>query len=220
MGVAKSEIRNIKPMTLVVPTPDGSYAKSTEKSAKKQVAIVKSLEIKTKDDVGFGSAIGTVINGQLKTIEAERLEITRPLNDALTAANNLFKRLKAPFQEAKELLTDKITEWHTKEETRIREENEKREREEIRRRKIQDSHKDRGHKVSDEIPVVDSIAPKDNKIGSGHITKTWTFEVLDKNKVPEIFKKVDEVEVRDAIRAGKREIPGLRIFHRATTVFK
>ncbi len=219
MGVARSETGKNE-LTLVVPTTEDPFIKEAEKNAKKQIAIVEKLEVKTKEDIEFGSAIGTVINTQIKGIEAKRLEITGPLNESLNATNALFKLLKKPFEQSKKLLNEKVTAWHVAEETRIREKNEKREREETRRRKIQESHKERGHKVSDEVPVIDSIAEKENKIGSGHITKTWTFEVLDESKVPALYKKIDEVTVRNAIREGERNISGLRIYQKASTVFK
>jgi hypothetical protein len=44
----------------------------------------------------------------------------------------------------------------------------------------------------------------------------WTFEVIDKAKVPIEYLYVDEQVVRQAItgKDGLREIPGLRIFEK------
>jgi seryl-tRNA synthetase len=41
----------------------------------------------------------------------------------------------------------------------------------------------------------------------------WTFEVMNKEGVPEEYKMVDDKAVNAAIRQGVREIPGLRIFN-------
>jgi hypothetical protein len=40
----------------------------------------------------------------------------------------------------------------------------------------------------------------------------WRFEVVDPAAVPREFLVVDEVAVRAAIRGGRRDIPGLRIY--------
>lgn len=44
--------------------------------------------------------------------------------------------------------------------------------------------------------------------------KTWDFEVIDPEKVPRRFLKVDDVALRAAVRAGEREIAGCRIFEK------
>ena len=44
------------------------------------------------------------------------------------------------------------------------------------------------------------------------LTKRWKFEVTDINQVPRGYLQLDEKAVRDAIAAGARMIPGLKIF--------
>ncbi len=44
------------------------------------------------------------------------------------------------------------------------------------------------------------------------VRKVWTFEVLDKLKVPRAFLTVDRGAIRIAVRAGWREIAGVRIY--------
>ena len=44
------------------------------------------------------------------------------------------------------------------------------------------------------------------------MTTTWNFEILDPYKVPREFCKPDETLIRQSIKDGAREIPGVRIF--------
>lgn len=44
------------------------------------------------------------------------------------------------------------------------------------------------------------------------VPKHWTYEVVNEIEVPAAYKIIDDRRVRMAIRDGKREIPGLRIF--------
>ena len=48
----------------------------------------------------------------------------------------------------------------------------------------------------------------------------WTFEVLDEKKVPREYLELNEQKIRQAIKAGTREIPGLKIFEKPITVFR
>jgi hypothetical protein len=47
-----------------------------------------------------------------------------------------------------------------------------------------------------------------------HVKKTWAFTVEDFAEVPDEYKVIAPVAVNDAIRAGERTIPGLRIFQK------
>lgn len=44
------------------------------------------------------------------------------------------------------------------------------------------------------------------------LTKRWTFEVQDINQIPREYTQVDEKKIREAIAAGERNIPGVRIY--------
>ena len=62
-------------------------------------------------------------------------------------------------------------------------------------------------------PVVQE-APKVTRTESGSAAfskKPWIFEVTDEAKVPREFLSVDEKKIRDAVRMGVREIPGVNI---------
>lgn len=139
------------------------------------------------------------IKTALKTIETARKKITGPLNQSLKAANNMFKTLSEPFKSADLIIRDKILDFR-------REQEEKARREQERREKIQASHEAKGHKTYDLEEVEPEVAQETV------ITRRWTYEVLDITKVPRKYLLLDGVAVREVIRAGEREISGLRIY--------
>jgi hypothetical protein len=52
---------------------------------------------------------------------------------------------------------------------------------------------------------------------TAYVRKTWTFEVIDLNRVPREYMSLDVEVVRDAIvKDGVRDIPGLRIYQSET----
>jgi len=139
------------------------------------------------------------IKTALKTIETARKKITGPLNQSLKAANNMFKTLSEPFKSADLIIRDKILDFRRQQEEKAR-------REQERREKIQASHEAKGHKTYDLEEVEPEVAQETV------ITRRWTYEVLDITKVPRKYLLLDGVAVREAIRAGEREISGLRIY--------
>ena len=135
------------------------------------------------------------------SLESKRLEFTAPLNQSLKAINETFRQLKTPLTQARELLTGKILTWKRAETERLM-------KEEARRRAIQEAHEKKGHEVK--APVV--LERPEAKIGNTQTRKVWTFEVQDPEKIPYEYMVIDPVSIRNAIREGVREIPGIKIY--------
>ena len=52
------------------------------------------------------------------------------------------------------------------------------------------------------------------------VRMVWTFEVVDLAQVPAEFLAVNDTAVRQAIKDGTREIPGLKIYQKPTVAIK
>ena len=71
-----------------------------------------------------------------------------------------------------------------------------------------------------EVPqvVVPTVAPQQTvtrtETGSGHMRMVWEIEVIDPAQVPRKYLTVDEKAIRADVKAGIREIPGVKIFER------
>lgn len=114
----------------------------------------------------------TKIKTALKTIETARKKITAPLNQAVKAANSMFKTLSEPFTVADSIIRDKIMGFR-------QEQQEKAEKEQERREKIQASHEERGHKTYDLPEVEPEVAEKTVT------TKRWAIRIINPKKLPE-----------------------------------
>jgi len=77
-----------------------------------------------------------------------------------------------------------------------------------------------------EAPVVLSpVIPKQESVtrteaGAAYQRKSWEFEVVTLEEVPREYLILDEKHVRDAVRMGIRQIPGIRIFETTKTVIR
>lgn len=77
-----------------------------------------------------------------------------------------------------------------------------------------------------EAPVVlPPVIPKQESVtrtesGAAYQRKSWEFEVVSLEEIPREYLILDEKRVRDSIRMGVREIPGIRIFETTKTILR
>jgi hypothetical protein len=48
----------------------------------------------------------------------------------------------------------------------------------------------------------------------------WKYDIMDHNEIPREFLTIDEKKVKASIKAGVRNIPGLKIYSAETAVLK
>jgi hypothetical protein len=72
--------------------------------------------------------------------------------------------------------------------------------------------------VSPMIPEIPKAVRTES--GSAHQRMTWTFEIDQESDIPRQYMSVDEQKIRQAVKAGIRHIPGVRIFEQASTTFR
>lgn len=158
------------------------------------------------------------INHGLKQIEEKRTSFTGPLNKSLKEINASFKQMVEPIKSAKDSLTSRLMAWRRQEQARIDAEREKAVKEEERRRKIQEAHAAKGHAVKEDItPVVKPIPFSVND--TTKVQKRWTYEIEDSSVIPRQYMVVDGPAITAAVRAGVRDIPGVKIYQKETAVF-
>ena len=165
--------------------------------------------------------------GQLKSritlVEKKRKEITQPLNTSLRQINALFKTLSEPLGEADRILRSKIGIFRRKQEA------EAAKRQAVLQQKAADAEaeaaklaarKRQTAAVQEETEALierrDELEQKADlvsaKVGDAHVSKRWTFTIEDAGDVPRDYLVVDTVKIRQAVRDGERDIPGVRIY--------
>lgn len=143
------------------------------------------------------------ITAGLKQIEAKRKTFTAPLNQSLKEINKTFKDIVTPINDAKASLMSRLMEWRRKEQAQIDAEREKAVREEERRRKIQEAHAAKGHKVKEEITPVAKPIPFSVK-DTTKTRLTWAYDIEDESKVPREYLEVSRPSITAAVRSGVR----------------
>lgn len=165
------------------------------------------------------------IKGIQKQLDDAEKAITKPMNDALKAARDLFRAPKDAAAKAEYLIKQAITAYQA-EQRRIEQEKQRQADEAARKErerlaKLQEAAAKRGDEAKAEAfqeraaavvaPVVIVEAPKVEGIATRTV---WKFEVTDAAKVPREYLVVDETRIRKVVNAlkGDCNIPGVRVY--------
>lgn len=233
------------------------------------VAAAKDISVDTAEDAEGATEVLADIARRKKTLEAERKKLAKPVDEAKKAIQTLFNGLKAPLDEARDILEPKVLAWQEREDERVRKANaeaerEQREKHEAEQKRIAEEQAEAQRKADDatadavaasermaengseesqdaalaaaetareaqaELAVKREERPAftlpereevestiDTVRGSATRRKTWTFEVVNAAAVPREYLAVDDKKIRQAVKDGAREIPGVNIFEKS-----
>lgn len=193
--------------------------------ALKLVTAAERFTIINRDDAGHAVDLCAMVKAATKKAEAERDVLVRPLNAQVKEINGRFKPIVEPLQAAARTLEARIYRFHL-DEKRKAEVEEARLRRDAAERALQEAVKAeaagdqaRVEAVLDDaadapLPVIPVPIQTRGDYGAlASTTKRWTFEITGPlHLIPDVYLLINVPAVNAAIRAGIREIPGLRIF--------
>lgn len=194
--------------------------------------VAEANQVAVFDDNSLAAATDLLgrIAGLRKAAEKERTTLVKPFNDGVKAINDRFRRgFSDPLGIAEDTVKKAILPYQVKRkqeaEAKAKEEAAAREAALLEQAAKQEAE---GNTVEAELALRDAakVKPVVEKVGYGKATdaqsvirQVWDFEIVDKAACaaarPDLV-QVDSVAVRAAIRAGEREIAGLRIFQKDT----
>jgi DNA repair exonuclease SbcCD ATPase subunit len=180
---------------------------------------------------------GKKIAALRKRVDEKRKELVKPLNDRVDIINDFAKKIGGPIVE---------TETHLKKQIGAFEDLKRKEREaEIERvRKEQEAEEKRKQaEIAKATKNLDSdiekitvavqigaefketskaLRAEEKEIQSTAMKgakQVWKFEITEEAQVPVAYMTIDEKKIREAVRAGVRDIPGVRIFQETQVSF-
>lgn len=188
--------------------------------------MLKQAEAITVTDDKTARA-STVLAGKFrkvqKGVESLRKEITGPAFDFKRSvdalANGFMEKCKAGADD----LGRKISQHQAKVELERRkaEESARKVAAELQKKLDAEARAADVEPVKVEAPVIRKAPTKvRTEEATSYQHTEWTHEIEDPDKVPREYLMVDEKEIRKAVKAGVREIPGVKIFEKTTTRFR
>jgi hypothetical protein len=119
--------------TELVPTDIDARTAEVERQVAQARAQAEAIQVRNPDEEDVAAAALRQIKQREKAAEAERVALTKPLNDHVKEINRKFKEAAAPYDAAAEIIKGKVGTYRA-EQDRIRREEEARLEEERRKR--------------------------------------------------------------------------------------
>lgn len=198
------------------------------------------LTVGSDQDAETVLSAGKAVKDFMKKIEARRTELVKPLNERVKEINAYAKQIGAPLEAAESHIKKQLVSWERVLEQKRQEEMRKleaaRKQAEAEAQAKLKAQQEEAETVAmfmeeKEVKRTEIIQQaeaeraifaieKDHKEAEKTVAaikvsgarKTWTFEVTDEALIPRAYLCIDEKAIRQAVRDGIREIPGVNIF--------
>ncbi|MFP4087736.1 MAG: hypothetical protein ACLFUL_13185 [Desulfobacteraceae bacterium] len=184
----------------------------------------EALEIET--DEGEKQAVDGAARAKrlTKDLEAQRKAVIKDPDRFVRDVNAFVRSFKRPLDEVVNTLRQKIGGYQYQKE--------------LERRKIEKAMQEEARKLQERLkkeaaesgveppPITPAPAPKPDNVtrteggASASIKTQWTGEIVDPEAVPREYCSPDEKKIRQAVKDGVREIPGVKIYEKPVTVLR
>ena len=173
----------------------------------------EAMLIKTDEDVKTATNDLSILAKLRKAIEEKRKEYVGPINEHLSSVNDAFKQLTEPLNQADTITRQKVLDYR-KEQERIRQEQERINQLRLEAAKMEMKLKGELTKPVDLVEVKPE-QPEHYRAEMGTLSERdhWIFEVVDFDLLPNEYKLADSAKIGKVVRAGLRNIPGVKIWN-------
>lgn len=176
----------------------------------------KVLEVHNDDDDQTANEIFLKVKKFIKEADAERTEFKEPFLKMGKTIDGTYKPFLDRFKSAADTIETKILQWRAKKRQILAEAEAKAKAEFEAKLKAEQKKIEKNPLLEQEYipPPVQYIPETSVRTDSGSSTerKVWTYEVVDFIVLANKYKIENIKLINEAIRAGERHIPGLRIY--------
>lgn len=165
-----------------------------------------------------------------RRVEDAETTTAKPLKEAWEAAREPFLALRKKIDETERLLNKRLSDYAAAENAkRLAREQEERQRQ-LAALKAAQIEAEKKQDVDTVIALAEAqvhveTKPQEDKLRSVEIGKAkvsfrdnWVHQIVDITQVPREYFSIDPAKINAAIKAGARDIPGLRIFNQPIPV--
>jgi hypothetical protein len=182
----------------------------------------RALEVHDAASVGVSMEMRTSIKKVKKLVKAEMDALIAEPDEFVKGVRAFARTIAGPLDEIDKELAGKQKRYTAEQERQRREAEQKRKAEQEALQKKLDKQAEEGGYEAPTVPdLVEPEASTMARTESGaalHVRKTWKAEVTDEGAVPREYCTVDTRKINAAVKAGVREIPGVRIFEDITPI--
>ena len=159
-------------------------------------------------DVEMAQTAAIPARNLAKKLEEAKKTITDPYKRFLNAVNDVARQLTDKLKTVENTYASKMDAWKSQERKAIAEQQQI-------AAELQDTL---GIAV---VPVVETNVSTIRSSGAmSYEQEQWNFEIQDFNAIPREMLMVNEAKIKSLVRAGVRDIPGVRIYKTKKTIIK
>jgi hypothetical protein len=203
-----------------------AYAKAGlsgyEQQIKDMATYADSMVVETKAQCADATEYAARAAKLRKRLDKERERWVKETGGYTRAVNAMVKPWKEDLERAEKTLGRKIaTHTDIQEQARRKAEAEaRRATEELNARLAKEAETGGYEAFKIEAPIAETVATKTRtESGSSSVKEEWKWEVSDFAALPDEYKVPNEKMLDQVLKAGKHEIPGLRIYtEKKTTI--
>ena len=197
------------------PDPQDTVSTALEAIGKESTTLAEYLVglfpkdvIENEADHEIAATALTRVRDYLRRSSAARTELVKPLNDTVSKINASVKERDNPVIQEDGRLKRIMGTFRARQQ-------------QLRQLEHEESLKKSAELFKEGSPIPEIVAPvpvepkRVVQTGSGssvNYTTIWKWEVTDLGKVPRKYFKLDEATVGKLVKAGEREIEGIRIY--------
>lgn len=154
--------------------------------------------------------MGRIAHLALKDVEADLDSIVRPLNEGIRAARAVAAKSIKPLKDVKERCKRLLDQWREIENKRLLE----------GKAAVRKAAAERAPK--EEIVELAKQARPVEQPAKTHVRESYSYEIVDEEKVPQFYWKLDDAKLSKLARStkGTAEVPGVKFIVKQTTVFR
>jgi hypothetical protein len=159
----------------------------------------------------------------VKALTADRKERIEKEDKFVRAVNKLYKPLTDAGARIKRICGDKFGQYQAK--VKLAEQKREKAAQEAQaklQKQLDDQAKEAGVEGVEAAPITIPKAPgiTRTETGSASVRKVWTWEVDHADDVPKEYWVLNDAMIEKQVKAGVRNIPGIKIFQKESTTFR
>ena len=182
---------------------------------KQIVATCRAMEVRDEIENAKAAEVIGEVKTLLKSIDERRKQIVKPFNDYVKMVNAFARTFSGPLQTAEKHLRGVIGQYaYRQEQQRRAREAELRRRQQEEQRRLEEEAKAAGFQPVQLPEMHVPVGRETTRTETSTVTTKmqWTYQVVDKSKLPVEYILPDDKAIKQAISAGVRDIPGVKIF--------
>lgn len=199
--------------TTLAPQPSQLLADPVLKGAAGVLALASLVKVTDAESANNAGTMLVQVKQFTKQVEEKKSFIVKPLKDHAKRLESMFKPTLDKLDAAEAELKQKILAYRAEAAEKVRAETQSLMEKATEAQESGDS--DGALALAVEAQSIETVQKTTHFEGTGgsmQEKQTWTFEVTAFGEVPHEYFTLDEKKIRQAIKAGLRDIPGVRIF--------